>query len=334
MKKPNCIDCKNISPYIIRFMNAGSTNVMEAESKPPSLQGGVFALGNFDGVHRGHQAVIAAATGIARRLNVPARVLTLEPHPRSLLAAPQHPFRLTPASAKIRLLQDLGIDDVITLNFSPEFAAKTAHDFVEEILVRHYHVKHIVAGAYFVFGHKRAGTMKHMREWLEPNGVGVTEVPPLNDERGEPISSSRLRAAIQKADLKLVKELLGRSWSIAGIVTQGAGRGRVLGFPTANIELGEYLRPMFGVYAIKARRIGLQKAWEGVANTGVRPTIGGTRENLEFHLFEAPGELYDQEWEVELHKFMRPEKTFPNLEELQKQVLEDIKQAKGLLLTA
>ncbi len=315
-------------------MKQAYTELEETGSSGAVLKGGVLALGNFDGVHRGHQEVISTAIDVARRYGIPARVLTLEPHPRSLLTPQNKPFRLTPVSVKNRMLQAMGIDEVITLNFSPEFANKPAHEFVEEILVQHYHAKHIVAGAYFVFGHKRAGTMKHMREWLEPYGIGVTEVQPLTDERGEPISSSRLRVAIQKGDFDLARNLLGRPWSITGIVVEGAKRGRVLGFPTANIELGDYVRPPFGVYAIKARRIVSQKIWPGVANIGTRPTVGSVREMLEFHLFNTPGELYDQEWEVELHKFMRPEKTFPNLEELQKQVLEDISQAKTLLLTA
>lgn len=300
---------------------------------PPeaALQGGVLALGNFDGVHRGHQAVLKAALDYGRQHHLPVRVLTLEPHPRSLLTASNTPFRLTPASVKNRLLQHMGVDDVITLNFSAEFASQPAREFVEQVLVQHYRAAHIVAGAYFVFGHKRAGTMQHMREWLEPVGIGVTEVPPLRDERGEPISSSRIRTALHKADLALVRELLGRPWSITGIVVTGAKRGRVLGFPTANIELGDYVRPPFGVYAVKAHRVGDAKVWGGVANIGTRPTVGGVREMLEFHLFQNPGELYEQEWEVELHQFLRPEQVFASLEALKEQIQRDVVEAREKL---
>jgi riboflavin kinase/FMN adenylyltransferase len=296
-----------------------------------SPHGGVLALGNFDGVHLGHQAVIAATIERARAYGVPARALTLEPHPRSLLNVTQTPFRLTSASAKARLLQKMGIDDVITLNFSPEFASQSAHEFVEQILVQHYRAKHVVAGATFVFGHKRAGTMPHMRAWLEPHGIGVTEVPPLCDAKGEPVSSSRVRTALHKADLATARELLGRPWSITGIIAKGARRGRVLGFPTANMELGDYVRPVFGVYAIKARHVGHEKLWDGVANVGTRPTVGGMRVMLEFHVFQTPGELYDQAWEVELHHFLRPEKTFASLDALQGRIMEDVAQAKELL---
>lgn len=301
---------------------------MTDDTEKLSLQNGVMALGNFDGVHRGHQAVIAAALDVARRNRWPAYVLTLEPHPRSLLAGPQKPFRLTPDSVKTRLLQQLGIDAVITLNFSPAFASQAAPTFVKEILIEHYQARHVVAGKYFVFGHKRAGTMQHMRQWLLPCGVGVTEVPALCDERGEPISSSRLRLALQNGELAAAQAMLGRPWSITGIVTAGSQRGRRMGFPTANVELGEYLRPPFGVYAIKARRTGDGKVWGGVANIGTRPTVGGVRERLEFHLFQPPGELYDQEWEVELHRFLRPEQTFASLQALQEQIERDIQAAK------
>ncbi|MDD5585968.1 MAG: bifunctional riboflavin kinase/FAD synthetase [Alphaproteobacteria bacterium] len=294
-------------------------------------QDGVLALGNFDGVHRGHQAVVAAALDYARRHGMPVRVLTLEPHPRTFFSSPQTPFRLTPPSVKNRLLQGLGVDEVITLNFSPDIASLSAKAFVDQILAGYYKARHIVAGVDFVFGHKRAGTMEAMRGWLAPYGVGVTAVPLLKDEKGEAVSSSRLREALYQGDLAAARALLGRPWSITGIVVPGARRGRILGFPTANMELGEYVRPPFGVYAIMARRVGSREALPGVANIGTRPTIDGVHELLEFHLFQAQGDLYDQEWEVELHYFLRPEEKFASLEALQDQIMQDIVRAKELL---
>jgi riboflavin kinase/FMN adenylyltransferase len=294
-------------------------------------RGGVLVLGNFDGVHRGHQAVIAAAIGIARERNLSAYALTLEPHPRTLLSSPQTPFRLTPPSAKNRLLQELGIDAIITLNFSPELAGMPAREFVEQILMQHYRARHVVAGADFVFGHRRTGTMQDMSEWLEPHGIGVTAVPPFRDEAGDVISSSRLREAIHQGDLTTARSLLGRPWSITGIVGRGGERGRAMGFPTANMALGETMRPPFGVYAITARRVGGAARHAGVMNIGVRPTVDGVHEVLEFHLFNFQGDLYDQEWEVELHHFLRPERKFPDLEALQDQIMQDVIRAKEML---
>jgi riboflavin kinase / FMN adenylyltransferase len=299
---------------------------------PVIPHGGVLALGNFDGVHLGHQALIATALECARRQNMSLRVLTLEPHPRTFFSAtPQTPFRLTPPSVKNRLLQALGVDEVITLNFSSEIALMSAKDFVDQILVEHYHARHVVAGSDFVFGHKRTGTMENMRDWLAPHGIGVTAVPPLRDEKGEVVSSSRVREALYQGNLAAARALLGRPWSIAGIVVPGKRRGRDLGFPTANMELGEYVRPPFGVYAVMARRVSEAVRHAGVMNIGTRPTVDGVHELLEFHLFRPQGDLYDEEWEVELHHFLRPEKKFASLEALQDQIIQDIVRAKELL---
>ena len=314
-------------------MNQTVNHSQEAEPATAIPQGGVLALGNFDGVHLGHQAVIAVTLDYARKHSIPARVLTLEPHPRSFLAAPQTPFRLTPPSVKNRLLQSLGIDEVITLDFSLALARQSPRDFVEQMLVEHYRVRHVVAGTDFVFGHERTGSMSDMRAWLAPHGIDVTEVPPLRDETGEVISSSRVRAVLYQGDLDATRLLLGRPWSISGIIVRGAERGRLLGFPTANMDLGEFMRPPFGVYTVMAHRVGDQTLHPGVANIGVRPTVNGKHERLEFHLFHFSGDLYDQEWEVELHHFLRPEQKFPNLEALQDQIIIDIDKAKEKLKT-
>jgi len=302
------------------------------EHADSTLRGGILVLGNFDGVHRGHQAVMAAAREIGMKLQLPLRALTLEPHPRTLLSpAPQTPFRITPASLKNRLLQALGAEEVITLAFSPELAAMHPREFVEEILVRHYRARHIVAGAGFVFGYKRTGTMEDMRKWLEPHGAGVTEVALLRDERGDIVSSSRLRTAIHQGDWETARSLLGRNWSIAGVVTRGSERGRSLGFSTANMELGEIIRPPFGVYAIRAHRTGEAEKHEGIANIGVRPTFGGVHEILEFHLFNFNGHIYDQEWGVELLRFLRPERKFSGTEALREQIVQDVNACKQAL---
>jgi riboflavin kinase/FMN adenylyltransferase len=299
----------------------------------PVLKGGVFALGNFDGVHLGHQAVVKAAIEKARGLNVPARILTLEPHPRSLFKPDIPPFRLTPAPAKLRLLRALGVDDVIVRPFTRELSNVLPVEFVQQILINDYGVQHIVAGFDFVFGHNRAGNMQNLRGWLMPFNVGVTEVTPFRDTQGEVMSSSRTREALQQGDLRTAAHILGRLWSIAGIIERGAHRGTDIGAPTANIALGEYLRPKFGVYAARARRVGDPASRPGVANIGTRPTVDGKTELLELHLFDFHGDIYGQEWEVDLIDFIRPERKFDDLEALRAQIMEDIETAKVRLKT-
>jgi len=303
-----------------------------ANPAPPALtKGGALALGNFDGVHRGHQAVIQTARDYARAHAMPARVLTLEPHPREVFQPQAAPFRLTPPPVKERLLRGLGVDDVITLTFTPELAALSAQRFVDEILVRDYGAQHIVAGSDFVFGHKRGGDMRFLRDALAPYGIGLAEVAPFCDAGGLAFSSSRTREALQQGDVAAARRILGRPWSIAGLVARGAQRGRGFGFPTANIPLDGYLRPKFGVYAVTARRVGEQVRHRGVANIGNRPTFDGVNEWLEAHLFDFDAELYGQEWEVELLHFLRPEQAFSGLEALREQIMRDVVGAKGLL---
>jgi len=307
------------------------------DAAPESLKssaipkGGVFALGNFDGVHRGHQAVIKATIEKAHALGIPARVLTFEPHPRAFFKPNLPPFRLTPAPTKQRLLHALGINDVVVEPFTVEFSRLTASDFVEQILIKKFGVQHIVAGFDFVFGQGRGGDMKRLREWLAPHKIGVTEVAPFTDAQGEPVSSSRTRQALVEGDLKTVELILGRHWSIAGIVTQGAQRGRTIGVPTANIALGEYQRPKFGVYAVMAGPAGRPQNIKGVANIGTRPTVDGKNEMLEVHLFDFNADIYGQEWEVALADFIRPEQAFPDFESLHTQIKQDIATARARL---
>lgn len=296
-----------------------------------TFKGGVFALGNFDGVHRGHQAVVKIAKDKASGMGIPVRVLTLEPHPRTLFRPGIPPFRLTPAQQKKRLLQALGVEDVITLAFTEEFSELPAQDFVEKILMNGYGVQHVIAGFDFVFGHDRGGNMNNLRSWLAPHNVGVTEVTPFRDAQGEVMSSSRTRLALQEGDLRIAEHILGRPWSIAGIIERGAQRGREMSVPTANINLGEYLRPKFGVYVVNAGRVGEGTKHQGVANIGMRPTVDGKNELLEFHLFDFNSDIYGQEWEVELIDFIRPEQAFPTVDALREQIMLDIETAKARL---
>lgn len=315
-------------------MDKSAPSLNDSVFTTPPSRGGVLALGNFDGVHRGHQAVIKTTIDYARRHEMPAKVLTMEPHPRTLFEPEANPFRLTPAESKKRLLLDLGIDEVLTLNFTRELASLSAQAFIEQILVGLCGAQHVIAGSDFVFGRDRLGDVAAMRLWLRARQIEVTEVAPLRDSQGEIISSSRIRAALQEGAFAAAQNLLGRPWSIAGTVIPGAQRGKTLGFPTANIELGDHLRPPYGVYAILARPLGSAQSLPGVANIGTRPTVNGEHPLLEFHLFNFHAALYGQRWEVELLNYLRPEKAFPSLEALQEQIRKDAALAQNFLANA
>jgi riboflavin kinase/FMN adenylyltransferase len=301
------------------------------DKSPAAAKGGVFALGNFDGVHRGHQAVVHAAVEKAHALGVPARVLTFEPHPRSVFKPDLPPFRLTPAPVKVKLLKALGVKDVIVYPFTLEFSKLPAMDFVEKLLIEKYGVQHAVAGFDFVFGHERQGNMQNLRRWLAPHNIGVTEVTPFRDSHGEVMSSSRTREGLQAGDLRTAEHILGRPWSITGVIEHGARRGHQISIPTANISLGEYQRPKFGVYAVQAGPSGKIPNRQGVANIGVRPTVDGKSEMLEVHLFDFNEDIYGQEWEVVLMDFIRPEKAFSGIDALREQILRDVEEARARL---
>ncbi len=295
------------------------------------MKGGVFALGNFDGVHRGHRATLEAAVAKSRELGIPARVLTFEPHPRTFFQPSLAPFRLTPEHVKKRLLKALGIDDVAVLPFTSEIAHMRALDFIERILIERFCAQHIVAGYDFVFGRNRDGNMKKLATRLGPIGIGVTEVDELGDD-GELFSSTRIRELLLEGEAEAAAKILGRPWSIEGTVRKGSDIGaKTLGFPTANIDLGSYVRPRFGVYAVRAGKAGSDLPCSGVANIGVRPTVNGKTENLEAYLFDFAGNIYGEDWEFALIQFIRPEKKFDNLETLKAQIAEDAEAGRKIL---
>lgn len=300
---------------------------------PPDLRGLVVALGNFDGVHRGHGAVIAEAQAQAARLGVPSAVLTFEPHPRSLFRPDDPPFRLTPMRIKARLLEALGVDVMIVQHFDAAFASLTAAEFVDQVLIRDLGVRHVVAGYDFVFGHKRGGDIALLRARGDQGGFGVTEVRPVQDGQGTVFSSTRIREALADGQPERAADLLGHPFEIEGRVEHGDKRGRTIGFPTANVELGEYQRPRFGVYAVRAGiDLGGDTVWHaGVANLGRRPTVGGSVERLEVHLFDFSGDLYGRHLRVQLAEFLRPEMKFDGFEALKAQIVADAAEARRRL---
>ncbi|WP_431855544.1 bifunctional riboflavin kinase/FAD synthetase [Azospirillum sp.] len=300
---------------------------------PEDARGAVLALGNFDGVHRGHQEVIGTAQRIARDLGVPAGVLTFEPHPRSLFRPDEPPFRLSPFRVKTRQLEALGLDLAVVCHFDEGFLHKSAVAFIEENLVHGLAIRHAVCGSDFLFGHKRAGDADLLKRYGARHGFGVTAVGPVTDPRGGVYSSTRVRDALLAGDTRGAAHILGHLWEIEGRVEHGEKRGRTIGFPTANIELGDYLRPAFGVYAVRAgvdRGAGTE--WiDGVANLGLRPTVGGTVERLEAHLFDFDGDLYGQHLRVQLIDHIRPERKFASFDELKAQIIRDAEAARAAL---
>ncbi|HVY12446.1 MAG TPA: bifunctional riboflavin kinase/FAD synthetase [Alphaproteobacteria bacterium] len=295
---------------------------------PTSARGTVAALGNFDGLHKGHQAVLNAARALAKAEKRTFAVVTFEPHPRALFFPDHAPFRLTPTPIKRELLAEMGVDALFEIPFNAAFSKITAQEFMQRILLDEMDVAHAVAGHDFVFGHKRAGTMQALKDFFGGHERSVTEIAPQKND-GQLWSSTRIREQLQAGDMAGAREGLGRDWEIEGVVGKGDGAGHKLGYPTANLDLNGYLRPRFGVYAVRVRFEG--KTLNGVANIGTRPTMNGRDERFEVHLFDFQGDLYGKTLRVALVDFIRPEKAFPSLEALKAAIAEDCLAAKARL---
>ena len=293
---------------------------------PAAARGGSVAMGNFDGVHIGHAAVLRAAH--AARPDAPRAVLTFEPHPREFFRPQDPPFRLTLAAERAAALEALGVEFLYQLPFDTEFSHLSAEFFVEEILFKHISAVHLSCGADFAFGHRRGGDVEFLAARAEALGMGLSIVPPVADAQG-PVSSTRIRRLLQDGYPERAAALLGRPCSIRGEVVHGDARGRTIGFPTANIALGRHLEPQRGVYAVTAK-IGA-KLMKGVANIGSRPTVGGTEPRLEVHFFDFDSDLYGQELSVQLRHFIREEQKFASFDLLTAQIGRDAAHARRLL---
>jgi len=296
-------------------------------------RGAVVAIGNFDGVHLGHQVVIGEAGRLARSLGAPHAVLTFEPHPRQVFRPQDPPFRLTPFRVKSRRIEALGVDLLFTLHFDQEFAARSAEDFVETVLRDGLGARHVVVGYDFVFGNQRRGTPALLRERGAALGIGVTVVDPVAAQSGLRYSSTAIREHLKAGRPREAAALLGTFWEIEGRVERGDQRGRTIGFPTANLMLDDFLRPAAGVYAVRAAvEQGVRPEWhDAVANLGQRPTFGGTDLRLEAHLFDFAGDLYGRHLRVALIEHLRPERKFSGIEALKQQIAEDARQARAVL---
>jgi riboflavin kinase / FMN adenylyltransferase len=295
---------------------------------PDEARNATVALGNFDGVHRGHAAVLRAAH--AARPDATLAVLTFEPHPRELFRPDDPPFRLTLSAERADALAALGVVVLYELPFDHPFSLMPAEAFVTEVLHEGLAARHLVCGPDFAFGHRKGGDTAFLSARAEALGIGLTLVPPVADAEG-PLSSSRIRRALRDGYPERAASELGRPWAIRGEVMHGDRRGRTIGFPTANIALGRHLEPARGVYAVTVR-LPDGSVLPGVANIGRRPTVNaGTESRLEANIFDFDGDLYGTDLTVALHAYLRPEQKFAGLDALRTQIAADATEARTLL---
>lgn len=297
---------------------------------PDDARGAAIALGNFDGVHRGHQAVIASARAVSERRGAPLGVAIFEPHPRRFFQPDAPPFRLQSSPQRARALAACGVEEVYEIGFDQSLARSTDREFAQRLIHDCIGAVHVSIGADFRFGSGRMGDAESLRRLGEEFGFTVEAVAPVGG--AEKISSTAVRNAIIGGDMAHAADLLGRPWAIEGEVRRGFARGRDFGFPTANLSLGDYVRPRLGIYAV---RVDLDDGvlLPGVASVGVNPTVGTLPAPvLETHLLDFSGDLYGRTIEVELIAFLREEKKFDDVEALKAQMRHDVIEARRALI--
>jgi riboflavin kinase/FMN adenylyltransferase len=295
---------------------------------PPGARGASLAIGNFDGVHRGHQALIARAQQEAKRLAVRMGAVVFEPHPREFFQPARPLFTLTPLPQKLQLLEKYGVDITFVLPFAHELAQMSAEEFVERVLVAGLGVAHVVIGYDFLFGRSRAGNAQQMADLGKVFGFGVSVVPPIGSG-GEVFSSSAVRAELAQGDVEGAAQMLGHRWKVEGVVQGGARRGTGLGYPTANIALGKGAALAHGIYAVHVGFGG--ERYQGAAYLGTRPTFDDGSPVLEVFLFDFDGDLYGRVIEVEFVEFLRGDRKFDTLDALKAQMDIDCARAREVL---
>ena len=298
---------------------------------PAEARGAAIAVGNFDGVHKGHCQVIQEAGAIAKDAGIPWAVLTFEPHPRTVFQPGAAPFRLTPFRAKARALKALGVDLMIVQKFSRDFSQNPAEDFVKSVLVDGFGAKHVVSGYDFVFGHGRQGNCELLLSMGQQLGFGFTAISAVESPEGFVYSSTRVRQCLESGDARGAAEILGRTYAIEGRVAHGAKLGRTIGFPTANIHLGPLLRPKRGIYAVRVTVDGEDRIIEGVASIGNRPTVYGIGDILEVYLFDFNADIYGRRISIELIEFIRAEAKFDSVEEMRIEIERDVEKSRAIL---
>ena len=301
------------------------------DGDPGALYGAVVAIGNFDGVHRGHRTVIGAALARAAALGRKVAALTFAPHPRRYFQPDVPLFSLSSERGKLRLLAGTGLDGAIVMRFDAELAATSAQDFVEKILVGRFGIGGATIGFDFHFGQKRQGSPQYLAEQGERLGFAVDIVPPLEDE-GRPVSSGAVRAALTEGKVVEAAELLGAPWFVSGEVIHGEKRGREFGFPTANIRLDPACGLKHGIYAVRMA-VG-HKRYEGVASFGIRPMFDAGAPLLEVFLFDFNGDLYGASVDVAIVGWIRPELKFASIDDLKRHMVADAAQGRDTLKRA
>ena len=298
---------------------------------PDMLKGGVIAIGNFDGVHRGHQTVLNRALELAKSRGVPALVLTFEPHPRTVFNPDKPVFRLTPAPVRAQVLEAMGFHSVIEYPFDREFSSRSAEEFVRSILVDWLGATEVVTGFDFHFGKGREGGPAFLMEAGKRNGFGVTLVDAFRDEGAEVVSSSRIRRLLAEGNVAQAAGLLGYRFTVEAEVVKGQQLGRTLGYPTANMALAPEAELKPGIYAVRLRRPD-GSLHDGVASFGYRPTVTDNGAPLlETYVFDFSGDLYGEHCRVSFFGHLRDELKFDGLEPLVAQIRKDEEEARALL---
>ena len=301
---------------------------------PEAYKGAVVAVGNFDGVHLGHQALIGEAGRLAAERGAPLAVMVFEPHPQEFFRPGNEPFRLTPFRIKTHLIAGLGVDAMFALAFDAELANKSAQDFVLDILVNGLGTGCVVVGRDFQFGKGRAGDIAVLSYMGEMEGFGVVAFDAVTTGDGGKISSTGIRRALRSGKPEEAACLLGHPFAVEGRVERGDRRGHTLGYPTANMRIDGHLRPAYGIYAVRVAVMEEDRVvsrHDGVANLGIRPMYESAEPLLEAHLFDFSGDLYGKHLSVELIAYLRPEAKFAGVEELKAQMAKDCDAARAAL---
>lgn len=294
-------------------------------------RGSVATIGNFDGVHRGHQAVMAQLTDAARELGTSTTVITFEPLPEEHFMGAKAPARLTPLYDKIGLLETLGIDRILCLPFNAALAQLSAETFIDKVLVTGLGVKRLVVGDDFRFGYQRKGDFELLQQEGNRHGFDVVDTNTLTADDSR-VSSTRIREALAKGEFQQAEDFLGHPFTMGGRVFHGDKRGRLLGFPTANIRIARRISPLHGVFAVEVHGVS-DAHLPAVANIGTRPTVGGTGFQIEIHLLNFSGDLYGQRIQIRVRHKIRDEQRFESLDELVAQITKDSDQARQFFET-
>lgn len=299
---------------------------------PEKYKNAVITLGNFDGLHLGHRAIISKAKTIAEKEECALALMTFEPHPREFFAkeSSKEGIRIYNLRSKLAIIKSLGVECVFLTRFNNRLTNLSAHDFIKNILVDMLSARHIITGENFYFGKNRSGDRQLMAREAMALSFGYTACPQVTDENDNTISSSAIRKLLKQGDMKKVALLLNRPYQINGRVQRGEGRGKTIGFPTANLALDKLFLPRYGVYGVRARIEGTDKIYIAVANLGTKPTFGINAPLLEVHLFDITQNLYGKRIYIEFIEFIRDEQKFSSLSDLKGQIARDSEVAKEI----